>query len=137
MDERPTDLDPLLTGFNRVIGQKVIAWQPGEAELRLTLRPEHLNSGGVVHGGVLMTLLDSACGFASAIDETSGARRYPMTLSFSTHFMATAREGDLRIVARKRGGGRNVFVCEASITNDAGDTVAIATGTYRYRSTKP
>ena len=135
---RPADARPVenyrFVGFNTVVGHQVIAWRPGYVEMALDLRPELLNAGGVVHGGVLMSLLDSACGIAASYDEGSGQRRYSLTLSFTTQFIKAARSGRLAIVGHKRGGGRNIFVCEAEITDTAGDIVATGTGSFRYRN---
>lgn len=136
---RPADarsVDYAFVGFNKVLGHRVVAWRPGYVEMTLEPRAELFNAGGVVHGGVLMSLLDSACGIAASYDEATGRRRYSLTLSFTTQFLKAARGGALTIFGRKRGGGRNIFVCEAEIRDGEGDTVATATGTFRYRTTE-
>ena len=135
--ERPADLQPVtykFVGFNSVVGHRVVAWRPGFVVIELDVRAELLNAGGVVHGGVLMSLLDSACGIASSYDEEAGKRRYSLTLAFNTNFLKAAAMGRLTIQARKRGGGRNVFVAEAEIVDEAGDTVATGVGSFRYRT---
>ena len=136
--QRPTDLKPVdshhFVGFNSMVGHRIAGWRPGFVEIVLDIRPELLNAGGVVHGGVLMTLLDSACGIASSYDDTTAKRRYSLTLAFNVNFLKAARQGRLTIRAAKRGGGRNIFVCEAEILDEAGDTVATGSGTFRYRS---
>ena len=134
----PADLqaveDHRFVGFNSIIGHRVALWRPGFVEMHLDIRPDLLNAGGVVHGGVLMSLLDSACGIASSFDEGTGKRRYSLTLAFNANFLKAASIGRLTIRAAKRGGGRNIFVCEAEIIDEAGDIVATGSGTFRYRS---
>lgn len=137
-EARPADVKPIgqykFVGFNNVLGHRITGWRPGYVEMTLDVRPDLLNSSGVVHGGVLMSLLDSACGIASSFDEAAAQRRYCLTLNFTTHFIKSVSSGQLRIVARKRGGGRSIFVCEAEVLDDAGNPLAVANGTYKYRS---
>jgi acyl-coenzyme A thioesterase PaaI-like protein len=62
--QRPADARPVVAhafrGFNGLIGHEVVAWRPGFVEMSLKVRPELCNANGLLHGGVLMTLLDSA-----------------------------------------------------------------------------
>ena len=62
--QRPADARPVAShefrGFNGLIGHEVVAWRHGFVEMRLKVRPELCNANGLLHGGVLMTLLDSA-----------------------------------------------------------------------------
>ena len=46
------------------LGIERTVWKPGHSRLELTLTDEHLNKGGVAHGGIHMVLLDSALGSA-------------------------------------------------------------------------
>src|SRR5690606_39345384 len=48
-------------GFADVLGFRQVQWEEGRAVLELELRPYHLNLAGVIHGGVLMSLLDIVC----------------------------------------------------------------------------
>lgn len=134
----PADLKPVaghrFVGFNSVIGHRIALWRPGFVEMHIDIRPDLLNAAGVVHGGVLMSLLDSSCGIAASYDEGTGKRRYSLTLVFDVNFLKAARDGRLTIRAAKRGGGRNIFVCEAEIIDEAGDTITTGSGTFRFRS---
>jgi uncharacterized protein (TIGR00369 family) len=46
--------------FMRLLGAELVRAVDGEAEIALTLADEHMNSWGVGHGGVVMSLLDVA-----------------------------------------------------------------------------
>ena len=46
------------------LGVERTLWTPGASRLELTLTEDHLNKGGVAHGGIHMMLLDSALGSA-------------------------------------------------------------------------
>ena len=58
----------------------------------------HTNPAGIVHGGMLSTLLDHAL---SAIAWEANARKPCITVSLEVHFLAPARPGDF-IEARGR-----------------------------------
>ena len=70
---------------------------------------KHMNGGGVVHGGALMTFADYSL-FAIAMNEMQDS--YGLTVAFSSEFLAGPKEGAL-IEARGevlRAGGSLVFV---------------------------
>src|SRR5476649_3067366 len=96
--QRPADARPVapyeFRGFNGLIGHQVTAWRPGFVEFTLKVRPELCNANGLLHGGVLMTLLDGASGFACTFNDTATTRRLSVTLAFTTQFIKAAREGD-------------------------------------------
>ncbi len=45
-------------------GMELIDVDEARAELKLTVRPEHVNGHGICHGGVIFSLADSAFAFA-------------------------------------------------------------------------
>lgn len=77
-------------GFNELVGPFFIA-RLSETEFRMHLhiRDEHLNQGGVVHGGVSMTLTDNAMGIA-AFTVTG---QPVSTIEFGAKFIAAAKGG--------------------------------------------
>jgi uncharacterized protein (TIGR00369 family) len=80
-----------------------------------------------IHGGLLMTLADSAAAFA--ILTITGADTRMATTEMSIRFLAPARD---RVTARARvmKSGRQIAFCEAEIRDAAGSLVAHATVTY-------
>src|SRR5216110_2130896 len=50
--------------FNQYLGIHVDRMEGGEAVARIELGPHHTNNRGVAHGGVVLSLLDSAMGAA-------------------------------------------------------------------------
>ena len=55
---------PEMIGYMAELGVERTLWKPGTARRELTLTEDHLNKGGVAHGGIHMILLDSALGSA-------------------------------------------------------------------------
>ena len=136
--QRPADARPVAAhefrGFNGLIGHEVVAWRPGFVEMKLTVRPELCNANGLLHGGVLMTLLDSASGFACTFNDTATARRLSVTLAFTTQFIKAARDGDTLTIfgAWRPSTSQSTFAAETEIYDQKGDLIAIGTGTFRY-----
>ena len=56
------------------------------------VRDDHHNSGGIIHGGMLMTFGDFAICSAAIWDHPGEA---PLTISFNAEFIAPAAKGDL------------------------------------------
>lgn len=82
--------------------------------------PEHLNGGGIVHGGYLSSLLDSTTGWAVHAEIERGVAA--PHLQISVQFVRAATAGET-LVCRGRciSAGRRVASAEAEITQ--GDRV--------------
>jgi uncharacterized protein (TIGR00369 family) len=119
------------TGFKELLGFEVIDSSKDYAVIGLELKEGHLNRNGYVHGGVIMSLLDSACGHAGVYCDVPGNVRRCITISMNTTFIKPARDGTLRTEARVIGRGRKIFFVEATVF-DGSTLVATATGTFRY-----
>jgi uncharacterized protein (TIGR00369 family) len=135
---RPADARPVaaygFSGFNALIGHRVAYWRPGFVEMHLKVRKELCNANGLLHGGVLMTLLDGASGLACTFNDTATVRRLSVTLAFTTQFIKAAREDDeLRILGAWRPStSQSTFACETEIYDQASDIIATGAGTFRY-----
>lgn len=66
-----------------------------EYEYRATIREFHLNSGGITHGGFIMTLLDS--GLGTAVYRSLGGDKRIATISLDVKFVAASHEGETLI----------------------------------------
>ena len=124
-----------LSGFARLLGYRLARWERDLAEVVIDLGPQHLNRGGVAHGGVLAALIDTACGFAGCW-APPGESRAAVTLSLTTSFLAPARAGRLTAIARKTGGGRSVFFATAEIRDSGDILIAHGDGVFRYRTSE-
>ena len=136
--QRPADARPvaahMFRGFNGLIGHEVVSWRPGFVEMALAVRSELCNANGLLHGGVLMTLLDSASGFACTFNDTATARRLSVTLAFTTQFIKAARDGYLLTIfgARRPSTSQSTFAAETEIYDQTGALIATGAGTFRY-----
>jgi len=120
------------SGFRHLLGLQVMELGAGRAVMELVISPQHLNSHGSLHGGVLATMIDNTGGLAGCHCHASGRLRKAVTLSLTTSFIAAASSGTVRAVGLKRSGGRRIFVATTEVTDEAGNLVAIGEATYRY-----
>jgi acyl-coenzyme A thioesterase PaaI-like protein len=82
----------------------------------------HLNRSHVPHGGVIATLIDTACGFAGCYSAEPGKIRGAVTLTLTTCFLGQAEAG-MTLVAntRRTGGRRTVFFARCDLVDSAVD----------------
>lgn len=102
-----------MKGFNRLVGVQIESIQEGQAVLYLDLKPEHLNSAHIVHGGAIATLLDSACG-AAAFSVLS-QQQFAPTTNMSIAYMNAVGEGRITAKSRILKRGSKLLHCEAEV----------------------
>jgi len=122
-------------GFANLVGYSLLAWEPDYAEVELAVEAKHLNRSGVLHGGVLATLIDVAAGFSGCHCAVPGNVRRALTLSLTTQFIGAGQAGTtLRALARKVGGGRQIYFAECEVRDGQGRLIGKGEGVFKYRS---
>jgi uncharacterized protein (TIGR00369 family) len=119
--------------FGKLLGVRLVQHGNGHAVLEVDLVPDLLNSVGVAHGGVTMTLLDIAMSLAARTRDPKGVMA--VTIEMKTSFLAPAR-GKLTVKADCLQLGASVAFCEGEGRDANGDIVARATGTFMVRREK-
>jgi uncharacterized protein (TIGR00369 family) len=121
------------SGYAELIGYRLRRRAKGEAEVELRLEPKHLNRLLVPHGGVLATLLDTACGFAVAFAQGPEKVLPAVTLSLSMQFLGQAKAGELLVAtARHDGGGKTIGFASATVSTETGRAIARGEATFRF-----
>lgn len=123
-----------LDGFHTVLGYNQHLWEENKAIIELKLQPMHLNLGGVIHGGVLASVLDIAMAMAGTYCPYPGRIRRAITLSLTTTFTGQCSAGTIYITGYKRAGGSRIFNSTGEVHDDKGNLLAIAEGTFRVRT---
>lgn len=101
----------------------------GEIVWEYVVDPAHYNPWQVLHGGVVMALLDTAMGFAVA-QRVHADQRINAAAQMNVHFLAPVRAGTVRASASVVKIGRRLAVVEGTAHDDAGNAVATATATH-------
>lgn len=130
------DLEPIMleNPFIDLIGARLVEWEPGHCEWTLDIAPHHLNTQGSLHGGVIATLLDVACGYSGFCLEVAGFEARGATISLTVHYMAKAGQGRIIARGRRKGGGQRIFFAEAELIGCDDDAViATASGSFRLQ----
>jgi len=121
-------------GFAQLVGYRLAKWEQDYAEVILNLEPKHLNRSGVLHGGVIATLIDTTCGFVGCYCAVPGRVRRAVTLSMTTNFLGQAPAGDtLTAKARRTGGGTSIFFTHCDLVDGKGRLIATGQAVYKYR----
>ena len=120
---------PRLVGFVEHLGIREEEVAPGEVRCELAVDERHQNIQGVVHGSVLMALLDTAMGHALSGILAPG--EFCTTTQISFQFLLATRPGD-RLVAHGRvvRRGNRIAYLEGLCRNGAGEEVSRAQGTW-------
>jgi uncharacterized protein (TIGR00369 family) len=124
-------------GFNKKLGFRMVEWSPGHAVLALALEPWHLNRSGIVHGGILATIIDAAGGYTGVYPLQPGRTRRAVTVAMTTNYLGQAKAGTITCTARQQGGGKTLFTATAEVHGPDGTLLAIGQGTYRYIAETP
>jgi acyl-coenzyme A thioesterase 13 len=113
-----------------MIGGELDSWEEGRAVMLIKLEERHMNPRGVLHGGVLTTLMDEAT--AHAIATVRGLESPLATVDMNVSFLSAARPGDeLLCEARTLRVGSAVAFAEAEVRRSGrGDLVAKGRFTY-------
>lgn len=121
------------TGAQRSLGYELdVSGQDGCARCRMTVDGRHTNRHGVLHGGLVSVLLDSAMGATGSMTVDSSGRYPFLTISMSVNYLASAREGDaLTATGRLTGGGRKVKFIEGELRDQDGRLIATASGVFK------
>ena len=112
-----------------LMGFRGVEAEPGRAVFEMEPRPQHYNPIGSVHGGVAMTLLDSAMGVAVHSLLEPGVRY--TTLEVKTNFVRTitADTGVIRCEGTVLHKGSRIATAEGKITDSSGRLLAHGTTT--------
>ncbi len=100
----------------RIAGQSLAA--------ELAVQQSHLAPNGYLHAGTVVTLADTACGYACIANLPEGAANFT-TIELKSNFIGTAREGVIECEAKAVHAGRNTQVWDAEVRHrDSGKLIA-------------
>jgi acyl-CoA thioesterase len=105
----------------------------GRARLEMVVAERHMRTFGMLHGGVMATLLDAAMG--SAAMTLAPAENDVVTVQLNVNFIRAAWEGEaLAATSEILHAGRRTAVARSEIRTSEGALVATGTGTFMFIS---
>src|SRR5919198_5898100 len=93
-----TGRQPTPSPAGALLGRNVLEAANGRARVAYEAREEFLNRRGVIQGGFLAAMLDSAMGIAAATKVADGIA--PVTIEMKVNFLRPAKAG--RLIAEAR-----------------------------------
>lgn len=114
--------------YARFLGLELGEVKGGEAVIHLDVRDELKQNQGVVHGGAIASLIDTASAFAVVTKLDAGER--VTTTDLTIHYLRPVIAGRLTATARIVRGGRRLFVLSIEVADNQGRLVATAVTTY-------
>jgi uncharacterized protein (TIGR00369 family) len=112
-----------------LLGYRLIEAEPGHAVFEITAGERHYNPIGMVHGGIAMTLLDSAMGCAVQTKMPAGGGYTTLEAKTSLVRAITSETGALRAIGKVVHAGKRNATAEARLEDRAGKLYAHATST--------
>lgn len=132
------DLDPArverarkafaLVPYAKLLGLELGEVSRGMASIHLEVREDLKQYQGVVHGGAVASLIDTAAAFAVLTQLEINER--VTTTDLTIHYLRPANSGRLTARARIVRTGRRLIVLSVEVTNDQEILVATAVTSY-------
>jgi len=118
--------------FDALIGTEWLDDDPDHARVRIELRDDLRQPVGLLHGGVISTLVESICSRATALAVVPQGMA-AMGQSINVNFIRPTTAGGVEVQARARHRGRTTWVWDAEVHNDDGKLCALAQMTIAVR----
>jgi uncharacterized protein (TIGR00369 family) len=108
--------------------------RPGRTVWRMRADERFANPAGILQGGIIGAMADSAMGSATVtFARGQGRTVFSSNVEMKTSFLAPVRMGSvLECTATVVSGGSRVAFAEAEVIDDLGTTVARASSTYLF-----
>jgi 1,4-dihydroxy-2-naphthoyl-CoA hydrolase len=133
MSEDPRQL---ISHFDGLLGTEWLDNDPDHARARLAMRDELRQPVGLLHGGVISSLVESVCSWATAL-AVMGEGMTAMGQSINVSFIRPIVQGSAEVQAKARHRGRTTWIWDAEILNDDGRLCALAQMTIAVRPIPP
>ena len=122
----------LTSHFDALLGTEWLDDDPEHARVRVAMRDELRQPVGLLHGGVLSTLVESVCSRATALAVLEDGMM-AMGQSISVSFVRPVTEGHAEVTARARHRGRTTWVWDAEVRDAEDRLCALAQMTIAVR----
>ena len=116
------------------MGLEVLDVAPGRSTTRITFRPDLTQPFGVIHGGVIATLIDTGIAHALMLTERFQQLRREqgalVSVDLRVKFFRPVSEGTMLCESTITRLGQKIIHAESVVTNDAGKEVARGDSIY-------
>ena len=117
--------------YYQLLGMEVAEIRGGESRVQMPFRQELTHPYGIVHGGAIASLADSAV--AMALIGLVEPKARITTIEFKINFFSPVDKGELGAHAKIIHKGSQTAVGDVEVTNEEGKLVAKVIATYSIR----
>ena len=121
-----------LRHFDALLGTEWLDDDPDHARVRLPMRDDLRQPVGLLHGGVMSSLIESVCSRATALAVVPNGMM-AMGQSISVNFIRPITEGHAEVQAKARHRGRTTWIWEAEVRDAEDRLCALAQMTIAVR----
>ena len=121
-----------LVPYVRLLGLEFVSAERGAAVYRLTVRDELTRMHGILHGGAIASLMDTAAAFA--VHTLLEPNQWTVTVDLTLHFLRPASAGQITAHARVVRNGRRLVTLSIEAKDESGVLIAMASTTYTKQS---
>ncbi len=112
--------------FFKLTGMAPVKLTKDEIIGKLEIKPEHMNAGGSVHGGMLYTLVDTFAGALAALAAGTGV----VTVNSHIEFLRPATAGTIYCKGTLTKFGRNFYRAQGDVFDEEGNLLVTTMNTY-------
>ena len=96
--------------------------------LQLPFKPDFIQGGGLIAGGIIATLADEAMAHAALANLKAGETT--TTIEMNTRYLKGCHSGDIAATATLQKKGSRVLTLQAEVTNTNNQTIALAGASF-------
>jgi uncharacterized protein (TIGR00369 family) len=116
------------------LGFRLEEWSDRSVTVSADIRPELLNLGGLLHGGVHASLIDTAIGMLIMI---ARGEENIVTTNLNMHYLASRSEGRVLATAEIIHQSRKSITAQGFVRSEDGERLAFGTATFRIVGPRP
>ena len=122
--------------LNRLLGVEIVSFDPEKGHVKCTFNiSEDLNNlQGIIHGGIIATMLDQLCGLALAYKRGKFKTPEQVTLDLNVRFMRPVAAGPLWGIGQVERMGRTIGFVESMLYDDHDRLLAKASTSFKIFS---
>jgi uncharacterized protein (TIGR00369 family) len=114
--------------FAKLMGMRFVDIRPNEAVISIEIRDDLRQPSGVLHGGVIATLIDTAMAFA--VRTHLADHEFTATIDLTVHYLRPHTSGTVTCTAKVVRAGKRIFTVSGEVENEEGKLIATGLSTY-------
>lgn len=122
-------------GIGEMLGREVLSYDAAEKKVRMrfTLGEVFVNFQGVIHGGIIATVLDTLCGVAIRLSSDTEKFSGQFTLELKTSFLTAAAPGVFIGEGQVKRLGKSIAFAQSDLFDSDNNHIATASATFKLR----